>query len=386
MASAKTAAAPKNRTRSKSKNPVRFVGIDIIKILACFFVVAVHFFLNSGFYQAPITMEFGIKLIPVRWIAFCCVPLFMITTGYLMKNKTLSKKYYLGILRVLIIYIVISFICMGFNHSYFNTQYSIWTVLRGLLMYNGDRYGWYVEYYISIFLIIPFLNAGYHALETKRRKRLLVITVCLLTIVSPTFYLGFNPAVQIRAFPGYFVRCYPIAYYFIGAYIRDFPLKKDWKHKLACLGIYVLALIWIWGVTYYQCRQNEDNNFIWNTWHYEDYSALPIAIMSTMVFLLLCDIQCRWKLLSRLFQILSNATFAAYLISYVFDSVYYTVLTTTIPDVQSRFPHAPRTVIEIFVLSMFSGVIIQFLYQIGEKSVRRMLQRHKKAKIAESRQ
>lgn len=379
-----TAVRPQRRTRRKIKKKQRFVGIDIIRILACFFVIAVHFFLNSGFYQTPITKEFGIKLIPIRWIAFCCVPLFMITTGYLMKNKTLSRKYYLGILRVLIIYIVISLISMEFNRRYFLIPYNIWTAVRGIMLFNGVRYGWYVEYYITVFLLIPFLNAGYHAMETRSRKRLLVITVILLTIVSPSIYLGLNPTTQIRVFPGYFTRCYPVAYYFIGVYIRDFPPKKRLKRKLCYFGIYLLALIWLWVTTYIQSRKNIDGDQVWKSWHFDDYGAFPVAVMSTMVFLVLFDLTCRWKLLSKLLQVLSSATFAAYLISYIFDSVYYTAMTISIPDVQSRFPHAPRTVIEIFVLSLTSGIIIQYTYQIGEKLVKYFLRLFRQAN-AESR-
>ena len=88
----------------------RFAGIDIVKILACFFVTAVHFFRNSGFYNMPITKDCGTFAIYIRWLTFTCVPLFMITTGFLMKNKKLSGRYYLGIIRVLVLYIVISLI------------------------------------------------------------------------------------------------------------------------------------------------------------------------------------------------------------------------------------------------------------------------------------
>ena len=70
----------------------RFAGIDIVKILACFLVVAVHFFRNSDFYSMTITPGISILAIYGRFFTFNCVPLFMITTGFLMKNKQLSGK------------------------------------------------------------------------------------------------------------------------------------------------------------------------------------------------------------------------------------------------------------------------------------------------------
>ena len=47
-----------------------FVGIDIVKILALFLVVSVHFFLYSGFYSTPITTEFGQLEIYLRWFDY----------------------------------------------------------------------------------------------------------------------------------------------------------------------------------------------------------------------------------------------------------------------------------------------------------------------------
>ena len=99
-------------TAAVAAAPVKpyFAGIDIVKILAVFLVVSVHFFLYNGFYYEPLTNSSALGPIAFRWLAYICVPLFMIATGYLMKNKTLSKNYYLGALRVLILYLVISVI------------------------------------------------------------------------------------------------------------------------------------------------------------------------------------------------------------------------------------------------------------------------------------
>ena len=209
----------------------RFVGIDIIKILACFLVVCIHFFLYSGFYSTPITEEFGQTAIYFRWIAYCCVPLFMITTGFLMKNKTLSKDYYLGALRVLILYLIISVICVLFNRSFLHTTYTAWTFIRGLFMYTDAQYAWYVEYYFTIFLLIPFINMAYNGMQTKKNKLIMLVTVTALTVFSQSLFIGFDRDTQIRLLPGYFNRCYPIAFYLFGAFIRDYPRRHQVRRE-----------------------------------------------------------------------------------------------------------------------------------------------------------
>ena len=84
----------------------RNVNIDLIKCIAVFSVISVHFFLNTDFYNRTIINTNMYIAVLFRTLFMICVPLFMITTGYLMKNKMLSKKYYLGINRVLIIYLL----------------------------------------------------------------------------------------------------------------------------------------------------------------------------------------------------------------------------------------------------------------------------------------
>ena len=103
------AAHSRSAHRSAGKK-LRYAGIDIIKIVALIFVVTVHSFLHTGFYSTPMTVEFGLFQIFFRWAAFCCVPLFMTVTGYLMCRKKLEPGFYAGVLRVLVIYILISII------------------------------------------------------------------------------------------------------------------------------------------------------------------------------------------------------------------------------------------------------------------------------------
>ena len=366
----------KEQKRTAVKSPAakpRFAGIDIVKILACFFVVGVHFFRNSDFYNMPITKDFGTLAIYVRWLTFICVPLFMITTGFLMKNKTLSGKYYLGIIRVLVIYIFISLVCVRFNEAYFHLQYSTHDVIRGLFMYTDAQYSWYVEYYFTIFLLIPFLNAGWQAMETRGKKTAMLITVILLTMISPSFYIGTVRTEQIRILPGYFALCYPIGYYYIGAYIREFPPKRDLKHKLFFVILGLFALIYVSTMTLYQSMKNTEKNCVFFSWHNNDYGAWPVILLSVTVFLLLFDIRIKNKRAVKILSQLSNATFAAYLISYVFDALFYQKLIHSVAEIRDRFRYAPLIVPAVFILSMLSGLLIETVYELAARRVKKDL-------------
>ncbi len=72
----------------------RNINLDIIRSIAVFSVLSVHFFLNNGFYTEIIKGKRMFVMFTMRTAFMICVPLFAILTGYLMNKKILSKTYY----------------------------------------------------------------------------------------------------------------------------------------------------------------------------------------------------------------------------------------------------------------------------------------------------
>ena len=80
-----------NKTK---ENRTRNTTLDLIRIFACFCVVSVHFFLNNGFYNHPVIGKRMFLMVCVRSFFMICVPLFVILSGYLEKDKILCKSYF----------------------------------------------------------------------------------------------------------------------------------------------------------------------------------------------------------------------------------------------------------------------------------------------------
>ena len=353
-----------DRQPSVPQEKIRYTGIDIVKIVALLLVITVHAFLHTGFYSTPLSLSFGALQIYFRRASFCCVPLFMTVTGYLMSRKTLKRGYYSGMLRVLVIYLFISVVNVIFNIAFHHYTYTFWAFIRGLFMYSDAQYGWYVEYYFTLYLLIPFINQAYHGMRTQHNKRIMLITVCFLFLFAQSFYVGTEFSQQIKLFPSFFTRGYPVAYYLIGAYLRDYPPKPKPRRKLKYLAIYTAALVWISVTTFYHSLKNTDYGGTWKTWHYDDYAAWPVALMTAMVFLMLFDLRVRNRIAAGILKKLSNATFAAYLISYLFDSVQYKRLNENYPLIEERFHHVPGAIVKTFFCSLLCGLLIQGLYEL----------------------
>ena len=360
----------------------RFIGIDIVKILAAFLVVGIHFFLYSGFYNEPID-ESG-EMVPIffRWLCYNCVPMFMIVSGYLMKNKTISKKYYLGLIKIIAIYLIMSVICAVFDHEHYGKEFTPWTFVRGLFMFSNAPYSWYVEYHICILLLAPFINLAFNGLKNKKHQLTLVVTVLALTAFARSFFVGLERDTQIQVFPDYFSASFGIAYYLAGAYIRQNPPKRTALNKLLYLMGLLLVLGWNTVTTYYHSTLNADYNYIFTSWHYNDYGTWPVFLASLFIFLLLFDISSKNRVVIKIFQFISEATLGCYLISYVFDNSNYAEFVGTYPEMADRLTHAPLIVGKNFLASMGVALVVHHLYNLCDWAVRKIYRSRKDKKAA----
>ncbi|MDE6502561.1 MAG: acyltransferase family protein [Ruminococcus sp.] len=351
--------------KSRKKKKPYYAGIDIVKILAVFMVVCIHTYLHDGMYYDSITGTKYILPVMFRWISYTCVPLFMISTGYLMKNKKFTAKYYLKLVKIVVIYFVVSVICMKFKQKTYNMDFSDpWTVMKGFFEFSHATYAWYVNYYISLFIFIPFLNITFKALETKNKRMIFVFLVVVFTVFARSLFLGFDSTNQIRPLPNYMSSGWYLAYYFTGAYIREYPPKRNLRNKLLMLSGLVIVTCFITWSTYKQSVANIEGKQIFTSYHFNDYGSYPVYLMTLFIFLLLFDITTRNKWVKLILRQVGSATLATYLISYVFDAKYYVAFNQKYPVIYDRWLHSMEIIGKNFFYSLLCGLIIHNLYNI----------------------
>lgn len=78
-----------------------------------------------------------------------------------MTSKKLSKQYYAGLWKTYVIYILASIFCIIFKNAILKSHINIYQGILLILAFQGDDYSWYIEMYIGLFLMIPFLNLIY---------------------------------------------------------------------------------------------------------------------------------------------------------------------------------------------------------------------------------
>lgn len=362
----------KGLSQLEGKESARSAGIDLIKTLAIIFVVCVHFSLNTQYYSASITdLNMYIQTF-LRWIFVVCVPLFLISTGYLNHNKTPSKSYYIKILRVLIPYVVISIVCVIIKEIKSPDPVNLKNDIFSIFNFTADSYSWYVNMFIGLFLIAPFLNMLFNHLD--RKKVLLLLGILLFMISLP---LTFNPLATYSPkfayfyFPNFWDDGYPLIYYFIGAYIAKYQPKVN---RLVCVSV-ALALVLLQTVILILAQP-----YLKNNWLLTEYGSIFIIPESVCIFLLLFNMDIKAQPVKRALKTVSSVTLEMFLISFIFDQFFYNYFfgfNVFISQEQFFSKYFLIIVPLVLVLSFVAALILHGAYALGEITIKKRFEKKK---------
>lgn len=356
-----------NRTsRINERIANRNTTLDIVRIASVLLVMMVHFFLYTGFYSEPMEGPVMFLMCFMRTFFSACVPMFILLSGYLMSKKTVSKKHFFGISKTLLTYFVAGVACLVFNILYKHQTYTFKEAILSFFDFSAANYAWYVEMYIGLFLLVPFLNLIYNNLKSQRLKQLLVLTFVFLTAV-PTFFNVYNltnPAwwsnpSSSKAFnallPDWWIGFYPVTFYFTGCYLKEFGLKLKTKTVAFLLVLTTLAF------SAFNFWRSHGVGFITSTYAYW-YGFQPY-VTAVLLFELLTRIKCEKTSKTTRFVLwkISDLVFCMYLVSYIFDTVVYERLKLWVPVMQDRIIWFIPCVAIVFVLSLFLSLLLHYV-------------------------
>ncbi len=345
-------------------------GIDLVKSIAVLFVVCVHFFLHTGFYSQPqgaFSMLFWGNL---RNIFFLCVPLFLITTGYLQKNKTSSAKFYKGIIPVISSYLFIAVISILFKIFYLGDKGDFLYHLFSLTNFSANNYAWYVSMFIGLYLLIPFLNSAYSSLSKKENKVLLIgILFLISSVVSFNFYYTSGERGNY-IFSEYWVSLYPFLYYFIGAFISEYKdkitLKFGGKRRIFPLLAFLLVIFIETLCIFLKYRES-----FFPAVFFGEYNSVFVVIASSLLFLSLFNMEIKNNLIKRLLRSISRNTLEIYLFSYIFDTVIYGYFSKYFASFAEINDYAVIFVLASFILSylfaLIKEAVFYFFKRLGKR-------------------
>lgn len=336
----------------------RNINIDIIKVVSLLLVIGVHFFLYTGYYSINYSITNSIFIV-LRNICMACVPLFIIVTGYLNRNKVWSKKYYLNIGRVYLLYSLAMFILTLVDNKYVINTTLFKTALINILNYK--YYGWYITMYVGLMLLTPIINLAFKNIDESMRKYAVINIILAISIPVTLVDLFSNVRYSILAhiLPNWWYYTWPLMYYIIGVvFSYNKNLIKDFfsNSKILFWIILIISTVSYW----------------WLNIHWEStlHVNVFIVIITTCIFswLLNLDINVNSKLRSAIIFV-SNNTLLAYLLSYIVDNITYPFV-NQITNMNIRFSLFPIVVILNFILTILLVIIVRIILSILKKSIK----------------
>ena len=344
----------------KEKIMSRESGPDIVRTIACIFVVAAHFYLNCGYYNEVLVGKKMFIMTACRWLFVSAVPLFFLLTGYFMLNKRADRKHYKNLITLSISYIVVSVLKMILYNRLYGTIYTPVGMLKNLGNY---QIAWYMGMYLCLFLLIPFLNKMWHALDEKE-KRILIGTMIFLCALYPIFY---------TVAPSYFVGIYPVMYYFIGAYIRE---KQFDYNKIILIAITLLVSILEAVISF---RFTKTGTFDWTVISTADgtYGTLFMCITGVCIFLAFYKTSVKSYALKRILASISGVSFEIYLFAGAYDAIIYQYLKRTLNGPNEFFWWFFATVPASFIAAYFTSIIFSGIVKIIVSKVESRITRNK---------
>lgn len=297
--------------REKQKTcPKRIIGLDFIRSAAILFVLSNHFFGNTSFHKDLFESSLSTFVqMTVYPIFLTGVPLFIILTGYLNVNKIVSKHYYKGCIRVLFAYLLFSIVTILFRIFYLHESLTCRQWVGEFPRFHAIPYGWYIEMWIGLFLLTPFLNLLYKAIPTKRQKEIWLLTLFVLTAVPNLFNrFGFHLV------PGFWNSCFPLLYFYIGSYLSEYKPYFE-KRKLGFILLLLCLINPIFNILF---RDNQTFVLIAG-----DPSGAIEAMISIIFFLMFYQIDFSSSIIRKSLTRISLLSLDMYLCCYIFDALVY---------------------------------------------------------------
>ena len=330
----------------------RKTGPDCVRALAIFCVVLLHAVsLGGGLADAPVSLSFAGKVY-LRQLSLACVPLFLMLSGYLQRGRKPDAHHYRSILRPLVSYFLISILC-EICYAYAFSDLTFPMAVYKLFDFTANGYAWYFEMYIGLFLLIPFLNMIWAGAGTKKTRAILLCTLAFLTLFPDTvvsfapYYDPTDATLALQIIPSFFKSMYPVAYYFAGCWLAEYPLRFSAPAKFAfavCAPLVPTALC----VAYTAAR----GEYAW--YMMNGFQTLTAAATAFFLFAWLADTEKRPSPLAFSARLIAKNAFEMYLFSYLWDTAAY------------QFLHLPMYlgIPFVFLGSFLSAFVLNFLLSL----------------------
>ncbi len=299
----------------------RNYGIDLLRIIAMFFVLILHIVGKGGILLGVKDNEtkFAITCF-IQIGVYCAVNCYALISGFVYfseEDKPLKISNYISLwLQVVFYNVMITLIFWKF----WPRLIGIKQLVKSFFPVASNQY-WYFSAYTGVFFMIPWLNK---IVRSSKKEKLKTVMICMLgfscyVTIANLFTFEGDPF-GLNA--GYSFLWLAILY-LMGAYIKKYEIfNKLNKKKTVLIGIFLLIVTWIWKIeigelTMYFFGKKIMTDLLIS---YTSPTILGIAIIMLLIFAKL-EIKPFWYKLIRFVTVSSFGVYLIHVQPLVFDNI-----------------------------------------------------------------
>lgn len=296
--------------QQEKKSANHMVWIDLVRVIACFFVIVNH--TNSQiFVNTTPSVEWFISL-TYFFVSKIAVPLFVIISGYLLLDR--QDSYYNNFCRIMRMATVLFFASLGY-YLYFVSLGRIyssfsWVEFLGIIV-KGPMTGafWYLYLYIGLLIMLPFLQKLVKGMERKDFHVFFAISAVVYGIwpilehYVPVIELSEN--LELPLFASY------VAMLMLGYYFKKYAVSRK-NTKIGSAVIFVVAIAFNVIATYmeYTYVSQDSNKYLF----LDERTFFPIVLAACCVFYIFKDMKLH-GFVGRIISLAGSCAFGIYLLS-----------------------------------------------------------------------
>ena len=289
----------------------RNIGLDLLRLLAMFFIVLIHV---NKFGDLLQNNFFVIDFLPIysfECLGIVAVNCFVLISGFFLIKQEFRLKKLVSLIAEITFYTILLFIIAVIIKTPMNLK----LLIKGLFPITFGVH-WFITCYIMLYILFPFINKFIYSLSLKKKHIFAIITILLFCLWT------FIPNVNRQSTcEGYSILWLAVLYYW-GAYIRLIFIegdKKDFFNKIIKFsgsGYIICSLI-----TLTLCVSL---NLVGKTiWYALDYNKIFVFIASIFLFVFMYKINIKNSVLQKLILLFASASFGVFLISTNVFVLYY---------------------------------------------------------------
>lgn len=227
-----------NQIKSGSKSLQRNYGIDLLRLVAAFYIVVLHAINQGGILAAVSPYSYqDTTCRALLLVTYCAVNIFGIISGYVGYREPLKKFSFSGYISL---WTTVVFYCLLFAAYYGLTMPGSVTgadLVHAVTPVTSHVF-WYFSDFTLVYFLSPFLNKAISHSSEKELNRLFILICCVLVpieYINHPFYMG----------DGYSA-LWLLLLYLIGGIVKKNELGKKIPSYMLVLSILVIDLVFFY--------------------------------------------------------------------------------------------------------------------------------------------